>query len=48
MPLAKLVRFAKFEPFLKTSIFWNLGATLSKIMDEYMNELLNQRKETVL
>ena len=30
MQLAKSVRFAKFQPFLKTSVFSTLGATLSR------------------
>ena len=30
MQLAKQGQLAKFQPFLKTSIFWTLEATLSR------------------
>ena len=46
MQLAKKVQFAKLQPFLKTSVFSTLGATLSclnmifgKVDLEFCNEM---------
>ena len=39
MQLAKQVRFAKFQPFFKTSVFSTLGATLISIVLKYENNI---------
>ena len=40
MQLTRQEQIAKFEPFLKISIFWTLEATLNVLYD-YQNEKLN-------